>query len=220
MFFVVQRLNLRVEASTEPESARAALKEAALYIWNTPRLLGCLSIFGVFGIFGWSYATIMPVIAKDILNLGPSGLGALFTAVGVGAICAGLWSGSSYMKLGSNQRMLYGAFIFSIGLACFALTEQYQPALLFLIIMGFGQILQNATLSSQIQLLAPEGMRGRVSSVQTFLTQGTRAIGSFGIGAIAEYSSAPFALYLCAIMIALSMLVVHNRFLKHTKVTI
>jgi MFS family permease len=195
-----------------------AIWESFRYAYSDTRLFGCLLQFGTFGVFGWCYATIMPVVAKDLLGLGPSGLGTLFTAVGVGAVMSGLWVASSYMHTSSTKRLLYGPMIFSAGLAAFALSETYTLSLVLLMIMGFGQILQNATLQTQIQLLAPEHMRGRISSIQAFLTQGTRALGSLGVGILVEYSSSSFALLLCAIIVAASALFTHSRYLVTTAV--
>ena len=216
LYFALKYVDIPNDENPDSGTPLHAIRESFIYAYNETRLFGCLLQFGIFGVFGWCYATIMPIIAKDLLGLGPSGLGTLFTAVGIGAVISGLWVASSYMKASSTTRLLYGPLIFSAALAVFALSETYMISLVFLAIMGFGQILQNATLQTQIQLLAPEHMRGRISSIQAFLTQGTRALGSLGVGILVEYSSVSLALLLCAVVVGASALFTYSRYLITT----
>ncbi|MEO6785193.1 MAG: MFS transporter, partial [Chthoniobacteraceae bacterium] len=56
------------------------------YVWSHPRVLTILALFGVVGIFGWSYSVLMPAFAHDVLHLGERGYGLLLGATGVGAL--------------------------------------------------------------------------------------------------------------------------------------
>jgi predicted MFS family arabinose efflux permease len=189
------------------------LKSSIIYSYQNRLLFGYFIQYSSFSIFGWAYFTIFPVIAKDILLVDASGLGMMYTAVGVGAIISGLWCASSYMPFNSGARLLYGAIIYSLALSSFAFTASLWPALVLLSVAGFGQIMQNSTLQTRIQLLAPEEMRGRISSIQSFLTEGARAIGCFGIGFAIEYTSVAAALLTCAFFVAFTALAVRQRYL-------
>ncbi len=217
LVFILHKVHFPPE-TLEKEPPLTALIESFKYVYGEARLLGCLLQFGIFGIFGWCYMTILPVIAKDTLFLDATGLSTLYTAIGIGAVVSGLWVASAYMHTNSTKRLLWGPLIFAGALTLFAFTTNYHVALIFLAVVGFGQILQNATLQTQIQLLAPEMMRGRVSSIQAFLTQGTRTIGAFGIGVMTEYSSSAMALFVCALIIAISAYIIHERYLVNTHV--
>lgn len=219
LVFILHKVHFPKE-TLDTEPPLTALYESFKYTYNDTRLFGCLLQFGIFGVFGWCYMTILPVIAKDVLFLDATGLSTLYTAIGIGAVVSGLWVASAYMHTNSTKRLLYGPLIFATALAAFAFTSNYHLALILLAIVGFGQILQNATLQTQIQLLAPDAMRGRVSSIQAFLTQGTRTVGAFAIGAMTEYSSTSLALLLCAVIIAISAYTIHGRYLVNTHVVV
>ncbi len=215
--FILNKISFSTETVAQSDkSPLQALKDSARHVYNDTRLFGCLLQFAMFGFFGWSYLSILPVIAKDSLGLDAAGLGTLYTAVGVGAVVSGLWVASAFMHTKSTARLLYAPFIFSLGLFAFALTDSHHLALIFLAVAGFGQILQNATLHTQVQLLSPEAMRGRISSIQTFLTDGSRAFGSFLIGAMAEFATASSALIICAIAVSLAGYLIHQRYLVTT----
>ncbi len=77
---------------TPPEARRATalanLKEGFAYVWSTPAVLALMTLAYVPRVFAVPYQTLMPVFQKDVLKVGPEGLGMLMAAPGVGAVIA------------------------------------------------------------------------------------------------------------------------------------
>ena len=75
---------------TKNHSFFSSFKEGVSYVTGNKRALALILMASTMSIFGFSYAVLMPVFARNILKAGPSGLGFLMSAVGIGAIAAGL----------------------------------------------------------------------------------------------------------------------------------
>lgn len=218
LYYVLGALHLPHEPK---EQTRSVLHETWLgmqYAYNHTRLFACLQQFAVFSIFGWGYAVILPAIAKDIFAVDASGLGTMFSMVGVGAVVGGLWVASTHVFGTSSQRIMGGAVLFAAALAVFAFTTSLTFALPVLVAMGLGQLVQNASLQAQIQTHAPDHMRNRIASLQTLVTQGTRTIGSFGIGIVAAGVGSQLSLAVCAGVIAVNALYMYITYFKPSQV--
>ncbi len=82
-----------------------AIRDGVSYALNHAELRLLLMYTAIFGVFGWSYTTMLPVFASDVYAMGPSGLGLLFSAAGAGTVLGGfVMSGIS--RLGFNQHRL------------------------------------------------------------------------------------------------------------------
>jgi predicted MFS family arabinose efflux permease len=136
-------------------------------------------------IFGFSYAVLMPVFARDILKAGASGLGFLMSAIGIGAIAAGL--GLASRK--AEEKLKYmqaGIIVFFITLFLFSFSRNFFFSLLFLVGTGWGMISIIATCNTLLQEIIPDELRGRVLSFYTMMFMGTMPIGSFLAGTLGQ----------------------------------
>jgi MFS family permease len=136
-------------------------------------------------IFGFSYAVLMPVFARDIIKAGPSGLGFLMSAIGAGAIIAGL--GLASRK--GEEKLKYmqaGVFVFFISVFTFSFSHILPLSLLLLVATGWGMISIVATCNTLLQEIIPDEMRGRVMSFFTMMFMGTMPIGSFLAGTLGQ----------------------------------
>ena len=142
------------------------------YVWNNPRVLTILTLFGVVGIFGWSYSVLMPAFARDVLGLGEQSYGALLTASGAGALCGAMSVTAATGKFTPRMLALGGVWIFSGMIILFALNRNFYAALLLLAGAGFGMMLFMATSNSALQISVPDDMRGRVMGVWALIFGG------------------------------------------------
>lgn len=171
-----------------------------------------LTYLSVFGLFGWSYTTMLPVFASEVFVLGPSGLGLLFSAAGAGTVLGGvLISALSRLPFNHHKIVLFGSLLFSSALFFFAIQPWYTVALLLLFCIGFGQAFQNSTVHTRVQMLCEDSMRGRVSSIQSVMLQGMQPIGSFQVGLIASYFGAQVAVALGAIIMFVSGIMLYQK---------
>ncbi|MGO8949152.1 MAG: MFS transporter [Ktedonobacterales bacterium] len=160
------------------------LGEGIRYAVQTPKVFLVLLTMAVVGTFGYNYTTILPLLAKYVLQAGAEGLGLLTSAVGVGSLVAALAFASATR---TSQRLLLGAgFVFSVLLVLVGLSRWLPLTLALLVLMGASGIIYTASSNTSLQLGAPGELRGRVLSLYFLLFAGTTPIGGFLVGVLTE----------------------------------
>lgn len=170
------------------------LKEGVAFIRETPQILAILKLVGVFSLFGMPFMSLMPVIVRDVIRVGPSVYGFLLSFIGIGAVIGAL----CVSPLGKKFRVgrLYSAvyLAFPLCIFLFSITRSRTMAIAIMLIMGFFMILNTAVPNSLLQALSPDELRGRVVSGYIFVYLGFMPIGSVVFGAIASILSADVAI--------------------------
>lgn len=197
------------------QSTVSAIKEGLSYAAHHKLIKYLLLYLGIISIFGWSYTTILPVIAERVFSQGASGLGLLFSAAGAGSVLGAIFVSAASHKVNSKKLILFGGLFFGLNLLLFAQTQNFYLALPLLFMAGFGLTAQNATIQSAIQHSVDNHIRGRVVSIQTLMLMGLHPIGSYQIGLIAENKGSQFAVGVGAIVILLSALLLFLKTPKH-----
>ncbi|MEA3210725.1 MAG: hypothetical protein QOE70_3782 [Chthoniobacter sp.] len=185
------------------------------YVWSHPRVLTILSLFGVVGIFGWSYSVLMPAFARDVLGLGETAYGALLAASGAGALCGALSVTLASDRFTPRKLALGGVWIFSLMLTLFAVNRNFYMALPLLAGAGFGMMLFLSTSNSALQTSVPDEMRGRVMGVWALIFGGMMPFGSLEAGVLARVVGVPATMVIgaavCALAAAVTLSVIHRR---------
>lgn len=170
------------------------LIEGFRYVRNRPRVFSLLSISAVTSLFGAPYLTLVPIFARDIFELGESGLAWMMGIAGAGAFFAALL----LAYLGDFQRkgwsVLGGAFSFGVCLICFALSTNLAISLIFLFGVGFSIVTSVAVANTLLQKLVTDQMRGRVMSMFILSFVGTMPIGNLIAGVVSHRFGAPVTL--------------------------
>ena len=178
-----------------------------VYSMKHQRVRTILLLFLAVGVFGWSYAVLMPAFARDVLGRGANGYGVLMSAGGTGALIGALVV-ATYGHLFTPRRLaLSGVWLFSIALFAFSLSRNFYLALAFLLVAGFGMLLFFSTSNTVLQTIVPDEMRGRVMGLWSLVFGAMIPLGSLEAGAVAHWLGTSFALALGAIICALSALV-------------
>jgi len=143
-------------------------------------------------VFGMSYLILMPVFARDILNVGSQGFGFLQTAGGAGALIGTL--AVTYL---SDARRLplqaaRGATLFGVLLLLFAYSRAFPFSLALAFVLGITGQFYITAINTVLQLNLPEQLRGRVMGVYG-LTWDLMPVGGMVAGTIAEFAGAPAA---------------------------
>ena len=143
-------------------------------------------------VFGMSYLILMPVFARDILNVGSQGFGFLQTAGGAGALIGTL--AVAYL---SDARRLplqaaRGAALFGVLLLLFAYSRAFPFSLALAFVLGMSGQFYITAINTVLQLNLPEQLRGRVMGVYG-LTWDLMPVGGMVAGTIAEFAGAPAA---------------------------
>ncbi len=197
LFFITSK---KLLPQVHPHPVKA-IKQGLSYSFSHPIIKTLLMFTGVISIFGWSYSTLMPVIAQNIFHQGPAVLGYLYSATGVGAVFAAIIISVLSKKLNPLVFILVGCLLFSLSVLSFTFIKNYIFALPVLFFVGFGLIMQFSIINSTIQHLVPDDIRGRVMSIYTLMFLGMFPIGSFQVGIIAERLGSIFAIRLGAIIV-------------------
>ena len=189
-------------------SALANLKEGFAYVWSTPAVLALMILAYVPRVFAVPYQILMPVFQKDVLGVGPEGLGMLMAAPGVGAVFAVLALASLANRV-RRQGLLLVVSIVILGmfLIVFSQTRSFPLALLVLILVGAFQMLFLASTATMLQLIVPDELRGRVMSLY-MLDRGLMPAGALFAGVVAHFIGAPSTVAtLGALVIVLALVV-------------
>ena len=147
--------------------------------------------------FGMAYVFLMPVFAQDILNLGPSAYGILLSAGGVGSLLTTVGIGYASNDRYKGLLIIGGAVLFGLLLIVFALTSEFVGsfplAMALLFLMGISTSTYMISIQSFLQIMVPDGMRGRVMGFYG-MTWSIMPLGGLQAGALAQFTSAPLAL--------------------------
>ena len=172
-------------------SALANLKEGLLYIWSNPTVFALLTAALVPRICAMPYQILVPVFQKDVLKVGPEGLGIMLAAPGLGAMLAGLLLASLAHRV-QRQGVLMLSSLIALGIAMnmFSWTTSFPLAILALVNIGAFQIFYMGTTNTMLQVIVPDHLRGRVMSIYA-LDRGLMPIGALTAGVSAHWIGAP-----------------------------
>ena len=198
---------MRTSGMPQGERRRVNLRsifEGIEFIWIQRIILSLFLLdFGV-TLVGF-YRPILPIFAADVFQTGAAGLGVLYGAPSAGAILGSL----AVLMVGDIERkgvmVVIAALIFAASLALLGVSQGFSMAVVATLILGFADSLSVAIRRTVVQLLAPDGMLGRASSLITIFAQATNGLGAILAGAAAQWIGAPNALLLgsalCFVMI-------------------
>src|SRR6266487_4349820 len=195
------------ERKIEIVSAGEHAWEGILYSIKHPRVRTILLLFLAVGVFGWSYAVLMPAFARDVLGRGANGYGILMSASGTGAFVGALLVATFGHVFTPRKIALGGVWLFSAAMLALSFTKSFPLALVFLFAAGFGMLLFFSTSNTVLQTIVPDEMRGRVMGVWSLVFGAMIPLGSLEAGVVAHFLSTSFALAFGAIICAVSALV-------------
>lgn len=179
--------------------------EGLRYAVTTPDTALPLILMAILGTFGYNFTVILPLIADEVLHMGPIGFGVLTAAMGVGSLAAAL--GVAYQGRATRQALLIGATGFSITLFLVALSHWWFITVPLLALLGLCSIIFSATANTRLQTVAPSHLRGRIMSIYQLLFAGTTPIGSLIVGGLAERSNVQWAVAIVAGLCLLGVVV-------------
>ena len=177
-----------VEPNTEgvpKESFFQNIKTGTDFVFKNQMILGSLALDMFAVLFGGAVA-MLPAFAKDILQLGPEGLGIMRAAPAVGALVMAVILSYNPPVKNSGKILLYSVGGFGICTILFALSTHYWFSLIMLAGTGFFDNVSMVIRGTVIQLFTPNEMRGRVSSVNSLFIGSSNELGAFESGLAAK----------------------------------
>lgn len=208
LLFVYLMVVPPTSAEARRSSAWANLKEGLAYVWSNPAVFALMASALIPRIIAMPYQTLMPVFQKDVLRVGPEGLGVLLAAPGLGATLAGFMLASLSSRV-KRQGVLLLVSLVALGasMMLFSWTSSFALAIVFLIANGAFQIFYMATTNTMLQVIVPDHLRGRVMSIY-MLDRGLMPIGALSAGVSAHWIGAPATVSLMGLAVVLLGLLV------------
>ncbi len=167
------------------------LTEGFSYAFGFVPIRSLLLLLALVSLMGMPYTVLMPIFAENILRGGPQALGFLLGAAGVGALVGTFYLASRKTVLGLGRVVVIATGIFGVGLIAFSFSRLLWLSLIFMILTGFGMIVQMASTNTILQTLVEEDKRGRVMSLYTMAFMGMVPFGSLLSGTLANLIGAP-----------------------------
>jgi len=189
------------------------LGEVFVYLRENRVMLVLIVTSFSFMMFGLQSQVILPLFARYVLRVGPSGYGFLMAAMGLGAVIGGvIMAGLGDLKKKGLSLLVWG-LAYGLLLMVFSFSGWFFLSLFLILLVGMAEMLFRTANQTLVQLLSPDKLRGRILGVY-MLDRGIRPLGGFLMGTGASLLGAPFALALgggtCA-CIALRLLLKSRR---------
>ncbi len=152
------------------------------------RLITGMITLDVFAILFGGAVALLPVFAKDILRVGPGGLGLLQAAMPLGAVGCALWLAHRPPMQRAGRGLLLAVAAFGLATIGFGLSRWFWLSFAFLFVCGATDNVSIVVRHTSVQLLAPDEKRGRVSAVNSlFVVGASDALGGFESGLVAHW---------------------------------
>ena len=172
-----------------PESNRTVhpvrqIVDGFTYVWSERFLLGCVTL-DLFAVLLGGATALMPVFARDILHVGPEGLGQMRAAPAFGAAVVALWLSWRPLTTNVGSKMLWAVAVYGVATIAFGVSRELLFSLAVLALLGAADMVSVFVRSSLIQLNTPDDMRGRVSAISGLAVSASNELGEMQSGVAA-----------------------------------
>jgi MFS family permease len=158
--------------------------DGARIVWHRRDLRAIITLVSITILLVFPYLSFLSVFARDVLEIGPEGLGILMASSGAGAVIGSIYVASRKQQPGGRGFIAMG-IVYGFNIAAFAFAPNLFAAVVLLIVAGFLGSAYVSSVNAAIQHRISDDMRGRVMSIY-MLTWGLTPIGSIAIGAISS----------------------------------
>ncbi len=156
------------------------------FIAHRPDVLGAISL-DLFAVLLGGAVALLPIFAKDVLHVGPWGLGLLRAAPAVGALAISIALTRWGIRRRAGKTMFGAVAVFGLATLVFGLSTHFLLSLVALVVSGAGDMVSVVIRQSLVQLDTPNEMRGRVSAVNSIFIGASNQLGEFESGATAAW---------------------------------
>lgn len=156
------------------------------FVFQNRIILGIITL-DMFAVLLGGATALLPVYAKEILHVGPYGLGMLQSALPIGAIiCAFVMAHRPPMQR-AGRSLLIGVTMFGLATIVFGLSHWFWLSFAMLVLCGVSDNVSVVVRHTLVQLLTPNEKRGRVSAVNNLFIGTSNELGEFESGSVAEW---------------------------------
>lgn len=159
------------------------------FIRKHPIILGTISL-DLFAVLLGGVVALLPIYAKDVLHVGPEGLGLLRSAMGVGEIAMGLYLARKPFNHHVGMTMFTAVAVFGLANLVFSLSSLFWLSFAALLVAGAADMVSVYIRSALVQFSTPDAMRGRVNAVNMLFVGSSNELGEFRAGTSAAWFGA------------------------------
>ena len=185
---------VRPESSRDAvsNSVRADIREAAVYVKESPSVQSLLILAVVPMVFAFPYTAMMPLFVEDLLQLGPEGVGILLSVAAAGALVGSVWLSLRRRTEGAGRWLVCSTIGFGLFLLLFMIAETLVTAAVMIFLVGLASSTYRTMSRVTLQTRVPDRLRGRIMSI-ALMDRGLMPLGAILIGAVAEWAGALWA---------------------------
>ncbi len=181
--FVTLTRTGQVIPKREPVSLQSLLA-GITFIRKRPEILGAMSL-DLFAVMLGGATALLPIYARDILVIGPWGLGVLRSAPAIGALVISVFLAHHPLRRRAGRTMIGAVVVFGIATIVFAVSTSFVLSLGTLILLGAADVISVVVRHSLVQVGTPDEMRGRVNAVHSMFIGSSNQLGEFESGVTA-----------------------------------
>ena len=190
LFLLGAGLSLLIGEKTRPEPQTASrwrlMKEGLVYVWKTRIVFGAISLDLAAVLLGGA-TLLLPAFAQDILHVGARGFGVMRAAGGAGAGVMALYLAFHPIRRRGGLWMFGGVAVFGLSTVVFGVSTWFWLTIMALFVIGAADMISVNVRQTLIQIVTPDAMRGRVSSVSMLFISASNELGEFESGVVARF---------------------------------
>jgi len=162
------------------------------FVWKQKVVLSAMAL-DMFGVLLGGATAMMPIYAKDILKVGPRGLGWLMTAPSIGAFTMALFQAHRGPLRKAGRTLLFAVAGFGTVTIVFGISRNFWLSMAMLACLGSCDNISVVVRSTLVQILTPDHMRGRVSALNSLFIGTSNELGAFESGLVANFLGPVFS---------------------------
>ncbi len=174
----------------EPRAVQPATLQSLFagihFIRRSPIILGSISL-DLFAVLLGGATALLPIYARDILFVGPAGLGLLRSAPAIGALTTSYYLSRRPLRHHVGWTMFAAVGVFGLATIVFGISRSFAVSFGALVILGAADVVSVVIRSTLVQVMTPDAMRGRVNSVHSLFTGTSNQLGEFESGVTASW---------------------------------
>ncbi len=194
-FSLVAALHVRTGRMELRAASLSTLLAGVKYVFQEKVVLGTISL-DLFAVLLGGAVALLPIFARDILDVGPWGLGILRSAPAFGAALMALLLAFRPLKHKAGPIMLMAVGVFGVATIVFGMSKSFWLSLAALVVVGASDMISVVIRSTLVQISTPPAMRGRVSAVNLVFVGASNELGEFESGITAAWLGAARAVVL------------------------
>ena len=179
-------LKARLVVRTGTASGIRGLLAGIHYVHARKDILGAISL-DLFAVLLGGAVALLPIYARDILHVGPTGLGLLRAAPSVGAASMALALARWPLNRRAGHKLFVAVAVFGLTTVVFGLSTSFPLSLAALVVLGCADVVSVVVRQTLVQIRTPDDMRGRVSAVNWVFIGASNELGGFESGLTASW---------------------------------